>query len=93
MSDTVTENSKRRVANYELDGKIDLLTAEVRSFRASFDDYCGRADKRYDDHEARLREVEKTVTTMKTNQGVLVAAQSTLTLIASVIAGWFGSRQ
>ncbi len=86
MSGTAADNGNKRVANYVLATKLDALTEKI-------DGFCQRAEDGHNDHEERLRTVEHDVTTIKERQGIFVAAQSTLTLIASVIAGWFGARQ
>ena len=87
MSGTADNNgNSKRVANYVLAAKLDALTEKI-------DGFCQRADDLHNDHEERLRTVEHDITTIKERQGIFVAGQSTLTLIASVIAGWFGSRQ
>jgi hypothetical protein len=96
MPDSTTAdngNSKRRVANYELHTQLSEINSNVTHLIQRFDEACERSDKIHDDHEKRIRTVEKSVTTMKERQGIIVAGQSTLTLIGSVIAGWFGARQ
>ena len=62
--------------------KLDFTRAEIAQIK-----------KILDDHEARLRSMDDTVTTQKTYQTIATAGQAALTLIASAIAAWLGGQR
>lgn len=67
----------------ELDNqKMDQLRSDLLQIR-----------KLLDDHEARIRSMDDTVTTQKTYQTIATAGQAALTLIASAIAAWLGGQR
>ena len=90
-------NSKRRVANYELHSQLSEVNSNVVHLIQRFDEYCERADKRHDDHEERLRTVEKSITTLDTKvkerQGVWAVIQGTFTILMSSLSAYIGTKQ
>lgn len=62
--------------------KLEFTRAEIAQLR-----------KQLDDHEARIRSMDDTVTTQKTLQTIIAAGQAALTLIASAIAAWLGGQR
>lgn len=62
--------------------KLEFTRAEIAQLK-----------KLLEDHEARIRAMDDTVTTQKTYQTIATAGQAALTLIASAIAAWLGGQR
>jgi hypothetical protein len=82
MPDTDNGRVTLAVINSQLEHLTQLLEKHIE------DDAKCR-----DDHETRIRSLEKRTTQIEGKQTAIAAGQSVFTAVAALLAGWFGSRQ
>jgi len=76
-----TEATNQRVTNAILKKDIEHLTDTVTG-------YCHKADKRSEDHEGRIRGLEKEQTKLKTIVGVWNGINSLGIIVATTVRGF-----
>ena len=79
------ENGNGRVTMALLGQKLDTLSEDLQEWREE-------VRRCTQDHEARLRALERQVVQNSQRLGTWAGIQATFTAIAATVAGWLGTR-
>lgn len=87
-----TDNGNGLATLSRLDAQMTALREQVAGLREDIHRLDSRIGGRCENHETRIRDGEIKIVGHGQQLSMWAFGQATLTVIASVVAGWFGSR-